>query len=112
MFPRLSELPDPEAPHPGGAQVHASSRNLANFAEAGYWQKVCPGLHLNGKLKSAEGFKKSQAFVKELTDQINSEGVVQVCVLVRVHGTGYAAVKICKRASKHGCPPSSLQAIS
>lgn len=80
---RQTELPSPDDAHPAGAQAHARTRVLTNFDDPAYWQQVCPELHLNGELareKKVKAFKPEKALVQDMSQQLDSEGVVQAGV--------------------------------
>ena len=75
-FPRRMELPDPHlCPD---SSLHARTRNASNLADAVYWAKVCPGLHVSGSLQPGKPLELGAAVLQDLRQQMDSEGVVQV----------------------------------
>ncbi|GLC45737.1 hypothetical protein PLESTB_000504000 [Pleodorina starrii] len=76
-FPRKADLPDPSVLCKD-EKLAASTRNIANLADPEYWAAICPELSVNGTLK-AKPLIKSKDYTKGLQQQINDEGVFQLC---------------------------------
>ncbi len=76
-FPRRANLPDPGTPCPD-KNLAADTRTVDNLSAADYWARVCPGLHVGGKLQGVKPLKAPDGFVADVKSQINSEGVCQV----------------------------------
>lgn len=76
-FPRRANLPDPCAPCPD-KKLAAKTRTVDHLSDADYWARVCPGLHVGGKLQGVKPLKAPEAFAADIQSQINSEGVCQV----------------------------------
>jgi hypothetical protein len=78
-FPRRAVLPDPSAT-PEDEALSCENDGLINIFDAGYWRKLCPRLHVDDKAKASRAapFKLDKAVVKDLKQQLDGQGVVQV----------------------------------
>ncbi|KAG2497988.1 hypothetical protein HYH03_004247 [Edaphochlamys debaryana] len=86
----------------------AGRRSLDNFGDAGYWQKVCPELHIGGKL-AVKPLPKPKDVITDARKQIDSEGVVQFAPSdmawgVDVDGLAHSLVRL----MQHGWPSPFL----